>query len=157
MRNPGKVVLGRHSHVLPPEVEDEIRLHIKYMEKCLYGLTTTDVQRLAYEINEKANIPHPFNKTKQMAGESWLQGFMKRHPDLSLRTPTATSMSRATGFNKVKVQEFFDVYKTLSEEHQYTLQIRLGHFHDPILRSRNLGQILGHFYSFATALNPIYE
>jgi len=36
---------------------------------------------------------------------------MKRYPELSLRCPEATSMSRLAGFNKIQVGQFFDVLK----------------------------------------------
>ncbi|XP_047140204.1 uncharacterized protein LOC124815497 [Hydra vulgaris] len=53
-----------------------------------------------------------------MAGKDWLQGFMSRNPQLSIRTPQATSVSRAVGFNKPKLK-FFSVYKSLFEEHKF--------------------------------------
>jgi len=42
------------------------------------------------------------------AGEDWLYSFLKRNNDLSVRTPQATSLSRATSFNKHNVKQFFD-------------------------------------------------
>ncbi|CAM1311706.1 Uncharacterised protein at_DN0689 [Pycnogonum litorale] len=46
-----------------------------------------------------------------MAGPDWLSGFMCRHPELSLRKPEATSISRVYGFNRVQVKTFFSIYK----------------------------------------------
>ena len=48
-----------------------------------------------------------------MAGKDWLSGFFSRFPDLSIRAPEATSLARAVGFNKPKVDQFFPVYKQL--------------------------------------------
>ncbi|XP_065639620.1 uncharacterized protein LOC136072345 [Hydra vulgaris] len=46
-------------------------------------------------------------KKNLTAGEDWLYGFMNRFKNLSLRRPEATSLSRATSFNKTNVAEFF--------------------------------------------------
>ena len=41
----------------------------------------------------------------------WLSGFLRRHSELSIRKPEATSISRAVGFNQGQVGIFFKVYK----------------------------------------------
>lgn len=33
--------------------------------------------------------------------------FLMRHPDISLRQPTATSVARAMGFNQAQVERFY--------------------------------------------------
>ena len=48
-----------------------------------------------------------------MAGKDWLQGYFSRYPDLSIRAPQGTNLSRAVAFNRPKVQQFFDVYRQL--------------------------------------------
>ena len=70
------------------------------MERALFGLTTNDVRHLAYDFAVKTKVKHPFNTQSQMAGADWLEGFMNRHQDLSIRSPQATSIGRAVGFNK---------------------------------------------------------
>lgn len=73
----------------------------------MYGLTTIYLRRIALQLAEKNNIAHKFSQTKQIAGVDWLQGFRKRHPQITLRTPKATSAIRARGFNKTVVSNFF--------------------------------------------------
>ena len=75
-----------------------------------FGLTTRDVRRLAYEIAERRGIQHHCNKASGMAGIDWLDGFLKRYSDLSIRRPEATSLARAVGFNKPKVQQFVFIF-----------------------------------------------
>lgn len=49
-----------------------------------------------------------------------MANFMKRHPNLSLRTPEATSAARAMGFNKAVVQNFFELLISIIETHNIT-------------------------------------
>jgi hypothetical protein len=43
---------------------------------------------------------------------------MKRHPQLSLRQPEATSLARACGFYKVVVHKLFDMLENIVYEHK---------------------------------------
>ncbi|CAH2096960.1 unnamed protein product [Euphydryas editha] len=45
---------------------------------------------------------------------------MKNHPEISLRTPEATSVARCKGFNKETVMAFFDKYESLLDMGQFT-------------------------------------
>jgi hypothetical protein len=51
-----------------------------------------------------------------MAGKDFFLAFKKRNPDLVLRTPEATSLMRATGFNKPQVDRFYDLLLKLQEQ-----------------------------------------
>ena len=46
-----------------------------------------------------------------MAGRYWLDGFLSRHKEISVRQAEPTSIERAIGFNKAKVEKFFDVLR----------------------------------------------
>ena len=50
-----------------------------------------------------------FNQQKEYAGTEWLNNFFKRHPEILQRAPQATSLARASGFNKTQVDAFYDL------------------------------------------------
>lgn len=110
--------LGPIKSVFSQKEEQELAQYLKYMEQRLFGLTTLDLRRLAYQLAKKNNKKHNFNNEKEMAGVDWLNGFLKRHPELSIRKPEATSAARAMGFNRVAVGNF---YKLLGETYDVLL------------------------------------
>ena len=114
VKKPGK--LGRFHTVFPIEYEKKLKIHILDLEKRLYGVTVLQMRRMAYELAEKLGLPHPFNKEKRLAGLDFVQKFIKRVGGISIRNPEAVSISRAVGFNKPKVKEFYDVLEKLYTE-----------------------------------------
>lgn len=109
--------LGRYGPTFSNELEREMVDHIKRLETCMFGLTTSEVRALAFQFAEKNHIQHRFNTDRKRAGWDWLIGFRARNPDISLRSPEATSAARAQGFNKPQVQKFFDLLeRTLTEQ-----------------------------------------
>ena len=85
--------------------KNELKEHILKLESMFFGLTPRDVRTLAFQYAELNGIPHSFSGG--MAGKDWLRGLLKRHKDLSLRSPEATSAARASGFNRPAVDAFF--------------------------------------------------
>jgi hypothetical protein len=105
---------------LTQNMELELVAHALQLEANFFGLTATDLRKLAYQLAEKYNLPHRFNKEKEIAGKKWYYKFMKDNPCLSLRIPEATSMSRATAFNKERLNEFFDKYESILDKYKFT-------------------------------------
>jgi len=103
--------LGRFKTVLNAEFEQALTEHAVHLQQMLFGLTTADFRKLAFDVAEKLNIEHPFNKENKKAGRDWLSGFLSRHSELAVRHPEPTSMSRAVGFNKPNVDKFFNILK----------------------------------------------
>ena len=80
--------------VFTAEDEKSLSSYLLIASKMNYGLSTRSTRLLAYEFALKNNkiCPSSWIKNK-IAGIDWLQGFMKRQPELSLRTPEATSFA----------------------------------------------------------------
>jgi len=104
--------LGRPP-ILPEEALEELSQILRDMESRLYGLTPADVRRVVFKYVEKNGIAHYFNKNMQMAGRYWLEGFLARHRELSVRQAESVSIQRAIGFNKPKVDNFYSILKAL--------------------------------------------
>ena len=78
-----------------------------------YNLTKKDVRQLGYKFTKEDNKKYPNTwNAEQIAGEEWMRGFLDRHSNrLSIRKPEATSLSRATSFNRHNVECFFNNIK----------------------------------------------
>lgn len=113
-----KVPLGPKTTVFTVDEENELATYIVDMESRLFGLTTRDVKMLAYQLAIR-NKAHPFKEEMSMAGRDWLSGFLKRHPQLTIRKPESTSAARAAGFNKVVVADFYKLLGKLYDEHKF--------------------------------------
>ena len=107
--------LGRYRPVFNRQQESDLEEYLLFMENRLFGLTFTDFRQLSFQFAVRNNVEHPFNLELKMAGIDYVYGFMKRHPNLSLRSPEATSAARAAGFNRVEVADFFGLLDTLRE------------------------------------------
>jgi hypothetical protein len=92
-------------------MEEALKNHLLLLNKHFYGLTTRQVRSFAFEFAEKNGLQSGFVDGK--AGKEWLLSFMKRHPELSLRSPEPTSINRVAGFNKASVGQFFTLLREL--------------------------------------------
>ena len=67
------------------ELEDALANHILYLEKVFFGVTIKDVRKAAFELTEKNQIKHNFNKKKMF---SWKKMVLLIHAMTSYpRTP----------------------------------------------------------------------
>ena len=112
-------ILGSKRPVFTSEQEKELVDYLLKMETMFYGLTIKDVRHLAFQLAERNKIKHPFNKESGLAGEDWFYGFRARHPELTLRSPEATSIARAQAFNKPNVQNFFSLLTNVLDEKKF--------------------------------------
>ena len=102
-----KAITDRNK-IFTEEIENDLASHVKDLSERFYGLSSIKCRQFAFELAQNNNIPVPDSWTSnKLEGKEWLFGFIKRH-HLSLRTAEATSLVRATAFNKNSVKEFFD-------------------------------------------------
>lgn len=101
------------------EEEVKLRDYLLTASKMHYGLTTVQVRKLAYQyaIAVNKNCPKSWEENNT-AGYDWFRGFMTRNHELSLRAPEATSLGRATSFNKTNVDSFLNNLRAVMEQYK---------------------------------------
>ncbi|KAK9885149.1 hypothetical protein WA026_010660 [Henosepilachna vigintioctopunctata] len=62
------VSLGPKKPLFTTKEKDEIVAYLKHMEERLFGLTTLDLRRLAYQLVVRNGKAHNFNTDEQMSG-----------------------------------------------------------------------------------------
>ncbi|XP_065660242.1 uncharacterized protein LOC136084063 [Hydra vulgaris] len=109
-----------NKQVFTAEDEKSLSSYLLLASKMNYGLSTKSTRLLAYEFAVKNNkiCLSSWIKNK-IAGIDWLQGFMKRQPELSLRTLEATSFAQSTAFNRHTVGEFFQNLRTVRNRYKF--------------------------------------
>ena len=84
-------------------------------------MTYKQIRQLAYGYGRRLQCKFPSSWIdNKIAGIDWLQGFMKRHKNLTLHKPENTSLFRATAFSKTNVMEFFDNYECPLKSWKFT-------------------------------------
>uniref|UniRef100_UPI00358F367E uncharacterized protein n=1 Tax=Myxine glutinosa TaxID=7769 RepID=UPI00358F367E len=104
--------------IFTEEEERGLEEYILTSSVMFHGLGYVAIRRLGFEYAERKqkNVSESW-RHNAMAGKDWMSGFMKRHPNISLRSPEATSITRAQGFNKKAVGAFFELWtKTQAEK-----------------------------------------
>lgn len=108
------------SQIFTKDEEEKISEYLVISFKLNHGLSKLKARELVYEYATAIEKKIPDNWTeKKLASKDWIRGFFKRQPQLSIRTPEATSLSRATSFNKKNVGDFFENLKTVYERHRF--------------------------------------
>lgn len=113
-----KTKLGRKP-VFNDEQETSIANHVVKLANMFFGITPIELRRLAYQFAEANKITHRFDGEKKMAGQDWLELFLRRHPEISIRKPEGTSQNRISAFNKLEVDRFFNNLITVIEKFKF--------------------------------------
>lgn len=107
--------------IFSDEQESKMVKYLMRTAEIYYGLSPKEVRRLAYELTIKYNLKKPNSwDDKGLASEDWFSGFMKRHPELAIRSAQATSLSRATSFNKTNVKAFYDNLSKVMDREKFS-------------------------------------
>lgn len=111
-------IASHKNRLFTDEHEKSLELFLKKSSQMFYGLTIEQCRKLFYDmaVTNEINVPESWHKNRT-AGEDYYYLFMKRHPNLSLRTPEACSLARAVGFNKNTANMFFDNLEEAMSRH----------------------------------------
>lgn len=105
--------------VFNQDEEREIKEYLVTCSTTFYGLTADQARRLVaqFAAAREKRIPKSW-RDSCMAGKDWLRSFLHRH-HLSLRSPEATSLARADGFNKNAVEHFYENLRGVLQKHGF--------------------------------------
>lgn len=105
---------SKNRKIFTDDEERALETYLKKAADIYYGFTPYETRKFVYEFAKKNDkcIPDSWHR-KLIAGEDRLGSFLKRHSALSIRAPQATSLSRATSFDKTDVNLFFENLKTV--------------------------------------------
>ena len=87
------------------EEEKRLENYLIRASQLHHGLLTMEVRILAFDFAKK--LGKDFNDWEEAAGKDWLLAFLCCNPTLSLQSPEATRIARATAFNRPVVNAFF--------------------------------------------------
>ncbi|KAJ3666603.1 hypothetical protein Zmor_002039 [Zophobas morio] len=116
-KNTGQATLGRNP-VFSKAEEKELVEHIIQLSKMFYGITPFEIKQCAFKYAIRNNVKNPF--LNEAAGRAWLEGFLKRNPQISLRRPEGTSLNRIKAFNRDEVSIFFKNLNNVMDKYHFS-------------------------------------
>ena len=118
----GYAAVARQHAVFTPEMEKDLANHVKQLADQFHGLSLLKCRSLAYEFASRNNIEMPANwERDKKAGKDWWLGFKGRH-HLAICSPEATSLARASAFNKYVVNKFYDNLTAVMDKYHFEPQ-----------------------------------
>ncbi|XP_065671420.1 uncharacterized protein LOC136089375 [Hydra vulgaris] len=109
--------------------EHELVQYCLVSAKMGYGLSPIKLRALTFEyaLKLEKKLPHsrlgsakPW-ETNKHAGVDWFRAFLKRHPELVIRKPEATSIGRMSAFNKHNVEIFYNNLRKVLIKYKFSL------------------------------------
>ncbi|XP_041377445.1 uncharacterized protein LOC121389863 [Gigantopelta aegis] len=100
-------------------MEDDLATHIKTLAEQFHGLSRNKCRSLIFEYAMRNNVTVPNSwKENGMTGEHFWISFKERN-HLAIRTPEATSLARASAFNRYNVGKFYDNLGQVMDLHKF--------------------------------------
>lgn len=78
-----------------------------------FPLTMDDVRKIAYDFAEQLKLKHGFNKQNQKPGYDWLQMFLNRNTDITIRKSEGVSSARVNAMNRSEVKAYFQLLESV--------------------------------------------
>lgn len=105
--------------VFSPEMEEDMAGHIKEMSTQFHGLTKEKCLCLIYEFpgQNDLKVPDSWKEAKKAGQAIWISFKERQH--LAIRAPEATSLARATAFNRFTVGTFYDNLAQVMDRHHF--------------------------------------
>lgn len=104
--------------IVNSELEEQLILYTKDQEDRFLSFGNREFGKFAYDLATHLKIPHSFCEEKQTADENFYHRFIQRNPTLTTRN--SANLQEALGFDKPKVDAFFDKYRELLTEFDYS-------------------------------------
>ena len=103
--------------ILTAGEEQSLVEHVLLMSNVGLGLTKLDVSRKVLRIVDDGR-KHPWKEAGQMPGRDWWEGFLRRHPEISMRSNEKLEKARAKMDNPNVLGDFFDKLEAAIREHE---------------------------------------
>jgi hypothetical protein len=109
-----------HSQIFSVQQEQELSDYLKRSCILNHGLTPKETRQLAYQfaVANAVKFPPSWIVNKE-ASRDWFTAILKRNPTLSILKPEATSQARASRFNRVVVDLFYDNLLCLINKYKF--------------------------------------
>ena len=82
------------SVLLAKDQEKALVKYVQRLEEAGFPPTAKSIRQLAFSFAEKNCVPHRFNRDTKLAAYDWLQLFLKRHPELTVRNAQGLFIAR---------------------------------------------------------------
>lgn len=119
--NPNVLGAGR-KQLVSEEIEQDLANNIKYLCELQQPLTRAEVISIVQEYFEMMELPNPFSKTNKCPGREWMDGFLKRYPDLVKRKAQPIQKARVQCSSQESFTKFFDMLSKKLKNLGYKIQ-----------------------------------